>query len=273
MTRHIPLFVPLAAVLALTALPATAQTLACSDPINPYGSYSVQIGTQTGAAIPLGDRLFSGPAHSAIIDENNRKGSLVIKPRGGFDAEFVEGNEAVCATPGPKPKFYSIFTEAGRRVLDPDQPLSASIKACTYHGFRKCEKTVTIDMPMGLGLRTFTANRGYPPCTVNGRPIGTTKSGPQPHTGTFNIRVYGKLCIRSSSLQHCFQFRQSDSRNINIGINCSDVHRQGYTATFVPGPNCGPPTWPTTQLRDAYMNGDSRYEPYAEWCDFTVTAN
>jgi len=63
-----------------------------------------------------------------------------------------------------------------------------------------------------------------------------------------------------------------DSRNINVGISCNDAHRRGYTATFVPGPNCGPPTWPSQALETVYNNGDSRFPPYAEWCDFTVTA-
>jgi len=85
------------------------------------------------------------------------------------------------------------------------------------------------------------------------------------------IRVYGKLCIRGNQLQNCTQFETGNRRRtVGIGVTCSDVHRRGYTATFVPGPDCGSPTWPTQALKRAYMNGDMRYKPYAEWCDFTV---
>jgi len=133
-----------AALAAMTlAAPAAAQTLECSGvAIRPFDSYRTQIGTQNGPDIALSQRLFNGN-HNGVISMNNDKTSyLVIEPQGGFDAVLVSGTteKEVCSTPGPKPKFYSTHTEGGRIVLDPSRPLSASIKACTYHGFRSARE-------------------------------------------------------------------------------------------------------------------------------------
>jgi len=124
---------------------------------------------------------------------------------------------------------------------------------------------------------SYTANRGSPACGDNTQqtdPGGfvamprTTSSG-----ATFNIRIYGKLC--RDNRHRCAQFRPGGAIG-DIGgsfVNCAHANIWGYTATFAPAANCGPPEWPTNQLRDAYNGGDMRYLPYVRWCDFAVKVN
>jgi len=108
-------------------------------------------------------------------------------------------------------------------------------------------------------------------CTHWATPTGQTTPRFVPNTGTFTVRVYGKLCIHNDTLQHCHRFGPDGSDTIGTGIPCENANQSGYNATLEPGPNCGPARWPTRELQDAYKAGDSGYKPYAEWCDFTVT--
>ncbi len=278
-------------LLAALAADAAAQTLWCGgQEVRPFSSYTVSVGRQKGPNITLNQQLFSGSAHNAIISKGSDTESyLVIDGQIGSEAELVSETteQAACSTPGMKPKFYSTNNRAGRIRLIPNMPLSASIKACPYRWLAaKCSRTITI------GGISYTANRGYPPCTgIGGGDEVAAENVPDPNPNqqvdpggftamprttasgaTLKIRVYGKLCIRGNQLQNCTQFETGNRRRpVGIGVTCSDVHRRGYTATFVPGPNCGPPKWPSAQLKKAYNNGDSRFQPYSEWYDFTVT--
>jgi len=240
--------------------------------------------------VSLNQQLFSGPRHNGIISKGSDTESYLVITGLSGEGELVTGTteEAACGTPGMKPRFYSTDNRAGRIRLIPDQPLGTSIEACPYRWLAaRCSRTITI-----AGI-SYTANRGYPPCTgIGGGDEVARENVPDPNpnqqtdpggfvamprtTGsgtTFKIRVYGKLCIRGDQLQNCIQFETGNRRRtVGIGITCSDVHRRGYTATFAPGPNCGPPTWPTAALNRVYMHGGTRYAPYAGWCDCTVRA-
>jgi len=209
---------------------------------------------------------------------------------------FKAGNMATaCADSYSSPKFYNnpdyLRSGGSRPNYNPSMPFAASIKACTYRWLAaKCSRTVTRTI-LGETI-SFTANRGYPPCPgegseptrqtdphtfeeQNGRQVPTSDLTRMPRTtasgATFNIRIYGKLCRDNG--HNCAQFRPGGATGmIGSTFRCVHANRFGYTATFAPASNCGPPEWPTSQLRDAYNNGDSRFPPYARWCDFTVEA-
>jgi len=157
-------------------------------------------------------------------------------------------------------------------VYDPSRPLAASIQACPYRWqAAKCSRTVTV------GGISHTANRGYPACGDNTQQTDPGGFVAMPRTtgsgATFRIRIWGKVCEDRLGGTGCRLFRNGGIDSAGSGLTCLRAHRFGYAATFAPGPNCGPPEWPTGQMRTAYMNGDTRYPPYARWCDFTVTAN
>jgi len=162
MTRLIPRFVPLAAVLMLAPTLAPAQTLSCDNDVSPFSSYTVQIGTQMGPDVALNARLFSGPRHNGIISKGaDTESYLVITGLPGEGELVIGTNETqACATPGMKPKFYSTDNRAGRIRLIPDMPLRASIKACPHRWLApKCSRTITI------GGISYTANKDAPLCT------------------------------------------------------------------------------------------------------------
>jgi len=124
---------------------------------------------------------------------NATRGDLVIAARAG----------------GGGPSFHSRRVNGGRSVLDPQGPVRNSIRACT-HRWRpaKCSRTVSITI---LGeTMSCTANRGAPPCGDNTQQTDRsrdTEGNPiAAHTGTFTVRIYGKLCTRSTNTQNCHQF-------------------------------------------------------------------
>ena len=126
-------------------------------------------------------------------------------------------------------------------------------EACTYLGQPKCSRTVTVRG------RTYTANRGSPPCPPNPQQgADNVPTGRHiPPTGMFTVRIWGKFCVSASGL--CAPARApipaADVGPINFG---------GYFATFKGGGNnCGPPIWPTPEARALGA------PPYAAWCDFT----
>ncbi len=130
------------------------------------------------------------------------------------------------------------------------QPIAT---ACTYFGQPKCSRTVTVQG------RTFTANRGSPPCPPNPQQgADNVPTGRHiPHTGMFTVRIWGKLCFSGSGL--C----QSAGEPIPAG-DVRPINDGGYFATFKGGgDNCGPPIWPTPEARALGT------PPYATYCDFT----
>jgi len=84
-------------------------------------------------------------------------------------------------------------------------------------------------------------------------------------TGFFTVRIYGRICAGNGD---CTNFRPSGVEHTG-DFHCAQVNSPGggYSATFAPGPNCGPAKWPTKYLRD--IGG----KPYSEWCDFVVDAS
>jgi len=92
-----------------------------------------------------------------------------------------------------------------------------------------------------------------------------------PHRGLFTVRIHGKLCHTNGT--YCVDFRPGGADG-SAHRDCRQYNRAGYTATFAPGPRCGPPQWPTRALREAAARGQLEEDAalgYAEWCDFTVT--
>ena len=85
--------------------------------------------------------------------------------------------------------------------------------------------------------------------------------------GQFTVRVWGKVCLNGSSniRPSCLQYTPPGTAPAPPRGWVSVAGRTGYTATFRPGPNCGPATWPEPELREDFPNGG-----YAQWCDFTV---
>jgi len=309
MTRRIPLFVPLAAVLAaLMAPPAAANTLFgnCSRALAPTPQYQVAVGninlpgdgnSKTGSstqrAVTLYDKIVTGN-HSAVT--GNASGErLQIRGRPGGTADFLWQGESACVAGSPRPQFYSKLG----RVYEHTQALNnmtGGIAACPWRWLApKCSRTATVmldddgDENTPKVPVTHTANPGAPPCGDNTQQtdphtfagamrILTNALTPTPRaTGvpqgtTFNIRIYGKLCTDQQNFQNCRKFLPGGgTEGIRSSFSCVRANLHGYTATFAPGPNCGPPEWPTDQNRDAWNNGDKRFPPYARWCDFTVT--
>ena len=156
----------------------------------------------------------------------------------------------------------------------------AIAEACPHWGPAKCSRTVTVDLSaQGHGTRTFTVNRGYPPCPSSWGDTGApalgdaaddvpdsrqdirARSGTEGRRrGIFRVRVWGNLCVFGG--RSCRSFKDGAAKSLATG----DVRviNAGYATTFRPGPNCGPHSWPTRawQLAGA--------DAHAEWCDVTV---
>jgi len=81
------------------------------------------------------------------------------------------------------------------------------------------------------------------------------------NTGVFTVRIYGRICAGNGD---CTNFRPSGEHTGEFNCALANSPGGGYSATFAPGPNCGPAKWPTKYLRE--IGG----KPYSEWCDFTV---
>jgi len=275
-----------AALLAALALPpAAANTLfgTCSRALAPTPQYQVAVGNinlpgdgrsvtggSTGRNVTLNDLIVMGN-HPAVTGSNSGERLQIRgRPSDMATADFVWGGKSACVAGSTRPQFYSTFG----RVYEHTQPLGMTIKACPYRWLApKCSRTVNLGV-----LGTYTANRGAPPCGDNTQqtdPGGFTvmpRTTGVPDGTTFNIRVYGKLCSEQDKTHHCLKFLPSGStEGVGASFSCIRAHLHGYTATFAPGPNCGPPEWPTDQNRKAWMDGDKRFPPYARWCDFTVT--
>ena len=189
---------------------------------------------------------------------------LTIEALPGPDATtFGVGSSSHCAqTPGAS---GGVAFHNARGTYSRGQPIAT---ACPTWTSPKCSRSVTF---MG---RTFTANRGYPPCTgdttsLTGEYTGNTpeqQTDPDtftpidrtPSNGIFRVRIWGNFC--SSAGYICRSLKTIDEVTLTSDL----VSRHGYAATFRPGPNCGPPRWPTPEMQAA--GGPA----YAEWCDVTV---
>ena len=170
------------------------------------------------------------------------------------------GSESRCAYgSGDATRLVGFHNASGRYTGG--QPIAT---ACTYWGQPKCSRTLTHDG------RTYTANRGRPPCPPN--PQQDTNNVPTsthiPHTGMFTVRIYSKVCLNGTvgGAERCSQFGPGGQR-VTAGQWLSHINQNGYRATFAPGLNCGPARWPTPEMQ-------TRGRPaYAEWCDFTINVS
>ncbi len=84
--------------------------------------------------------------------------------------------------------------------------------------------------------------------------------------GRFTLRVWGKVCLdgQSNVRPSCLQYKPGTALAPSaawLGV----LRHAGYKATFRPGPNCGPATWPSPDMQERFPT-----QGYAQWCDFTV---
>ncbi len=256
-----PLIEACAALLlsAALALPATAQGV-------------------PGAAVRNSRVLESAPATVYALTTNLVGAAPLIQ---GRHWTGVSQNLTIDALPGPDATTFGVGpgshcahtpgVSGGVQFHNPTgtysrgQPIAT---ACPTWTARKCSRSVTF---MG---RTFTANRGYPPCSeasndvtpLTGEYTGNTPNQQDnsftptrtPSNGIFQVRVWGNFCFAGGRI--CRSLKTIDGSTLTSSL----VNQLGYAATFRPGANCGPPRWPTTEMEAA--GGP----PYAEWCDVTV---
>ena len=159
------------------------------------------------------------------------------------------GGESRCAYgSGDATRLVSFHNATGK--YSHGEPIA---EACTYWGQPKCSRTVTVRG------RTYTANRGSPPCPPNPQQgADNVPTGRHiPSTGMFTVRIWGKVCYSANGV--CLQAREGIP-----STGAGNVNTNGYFATFKGGgKNCGPPIWPTPEQRALGA------PPYAAWCDFT----
>ncbi len=131
--------------------------------------------------------------------------------------------------------------------------------ACQTWTTRKCSRSVTF---MG---RTFTANRGYPPCTGDttsltgdeytgdtpaqqSAPTEFTPIARTPSNGIFRVRVWGKVCDAGPpNLRRCWNLKNPTPPPAFAVL----ANEAGYGATFQTASHCGPASWPTPELQAA----------------------
>ncbi len=245
--HRLPLALAVLAALALPAPPTGAQEVT----MEAMDRTQVLANTGRGLSSPvigLGTNLLADFRRTDGIQPGLTTG-LDIEAR-EWPGTAILGVGRGCHDPMAIPKSVSFSNTAG--TYNPRMPIAT---ACTYWGQPKCSRTVTVRG------RTYTANRGAPQCPPNPQqgmdnvPTGT----PQTATGTFTVRIWGKIGLAGFSNTHSLQ--AGDALSHETAANWNEY---GYHATFMPGPNCGPPRWPTPELRAAGL------PPYAEWCDFTV---
>ncbi len=235
----------LVAALALLAGPAAAQTFTIPGNFDYYSQVLENEGRDHGNPVTsLNGPLFTDTqATSALRDLD-----IEAKDWPGTAALGVGATSRCAYGSGNATRLVEFHRETDKYTHG--QPIAT---ACPHWGQPRCSRTVTVRG------RTYTANRGSPPCPPNpqqgadnvpaGRPI--------PHTGMFTVRIWGKVCFSGSG------FCQSAGEPIPAG-DVRPINGSGYFATFKGGGNnCGPPIWPTPEARALGA------PPYAAWCDFT----
>ena len=213
---------------------------------------------------------------------------IEARPTPGSTTTFGVGTDSQCGhtqgSTAQQVEFYNALATYSR-----GQPIA---RACSAWTAKKCSRTVTF---MNV---SYTANKGYPPCTgptttvTNSNPndpnLTYTENTPQqqardipedfpedttfiptstptprariPSTGRFTVRIWGNFCYGRRGNIFCYSLK-----TVPEGILASDVAGfTGYAATFSPGYNCGPERWPTPKWRAAGVPA------YAEWCDVEV---
>ncbi len=258
-----PSFCRLAAVLLSTALalPASAQQIQQtainhSRVLQSTTTYVTRLNQNLVWPAPtVQGRTWTGLVQNLQIE--------VLPGPAGSTTTFGVGDGFKCAhTPGSgQPVEFHNATGAYSR----GQPIA---RACPTWRARKCSRSVTF---MG---RTFTANRGYPACTGETKPLTGEYTGNTPaqqttvrdsiartpSNGIFRVRVWGNVCINGGIT--CRSFKDGEGRNLIR--NPEAVHLAGYGATFQHASHCGPERWPSEAWRQ--RNGPG----YAEYCDITV---
>ncbi len=238
--------------LALLAGPAAAQRFTPSEYPNHFTQVLQNQGRSWNDPVnTLNGPLFTDMARVADKVYSNLEIEVLDWPG---NAILGVGPDSRCPYgSGEATRLVSFHNATG--TYSRGQPIA---EACTYLGQPKCSRTVTVSVP-GHGNQTFTANRGSPPCPPNPQqaadnvPMGI----PQSATGMFTVRIWGKVCYSANS--SCRPAREPIPAN---GVG--NINLNGYFATFKGGgDNCGPPIWPTQEMRDLGA------PPYAAWCDFT----
>jgi len=154
--------------------------------------------------------------------------------------------------------------EAGRCAADPDPGRHYNFGSSRWEG----EARPLVSFHIASHRVYYPGERVARACTWYGPKVGDAKPTFNAYNaGWFTVRLYGTICDTSTT-PSCTSFRPSGPVTpFDDGVfECSEANSGGYLATFAPGPNCGPATWPTRYLRDIGA------PPYAEWCDFVVNA-
>ena len=218
--------------------------------------------TVTSLTTPLTDsaprilsRVWTGLVRNLQIEAGGPQGTTT----------FGVGSAFRCAYgPGEMGNQMVVEFHNATGTYSHSQPIA---RACPTWGPAKCARSVTVRG------RTFTANRGYPPCPAGGAPalgdaaddIPDSRQELRARSGTsgtangiFRVRVWGNFCYAAGGV--CRSLKTIDGTILTSSL----VSRYGYAATFRPGLNCGPARWPTPEMQAA--GGPV----YAEWCDVTV---
>ena len=254
---------PCAALLlsATLALPAAAQgvtdaAVRNSQVLTRAPAYVSSLTTPLTAPAPriLG-RVWTGLVQNLQIEAGPPQGTTTFGVGAGFRCAYG---------PGDTDDQQVVEFHNARGTYSHGQPIA---RACPTWGPAKCARTIT------FMNRSFTANRGYPPCPAGGAPalgdaaddtpdsrqeLGARSGTRGTANGIFRVRVWGNFCYAAGGV--CRSLKTIDGTILTSSL----VSEYGYAATFRPGDNCGPARWPTPEMQAA--GGPA----YAEWCDVTV---
>ncbi len=242
-----------------------------------------------GPDIAAGDRQFTGAdERPSFCHKSDRQPDRHRPTVGGRTWTLLVQNLQIEALPGPAGSTttfgvgpdshcaHSAGANGGVEFYNPTgtythgQPIA---RACPTWTTRKCSRSVHF---MG---QTFTANKGYPPCTGDTTPLTGAYTGdtPQqqsdpgtsftpidrtPSNGIFRVRIWGKLCF--SGGRGCRSLKDLSRAEIESEVVQESVNRNGLGDTFQHASHCGPERWPNEAWRQARGPG------YSEYCDVTV---
>ncbi len=255
-----------AVLLTVLALPASAQierSARISEVLAGAPAYVTSLTTPlvSRRAPQVNNRTLSGTVTNLMIEALDSPGGMTHDR-----TTFGVGPGSHCAHSAGASGGVEFHNPTGTYSLG--QPIAI---ACQTYTTRKCSRSVTF---MG---QTFTANKGYPPCSeaiddvtpLTGQYTGNTPNqqansyAPErtPSNGIFKLRIWGRVChAGTSNVQRCWDLKNpTPPPGFTFLANAA-----GYGATFWPNSNCGPRSWPTPELKAAGAPA------YAKWCDVTV---
>ncbi len=254
-----------AVLLWVLALPASAQIERAARVSQVQGGAPAYVTSLTtplvGNAPRVNSLTLSGAVTNLLIEALDSPGGMTHDR-----TTFGVGPGSHCAQSAGASGGVEFHNPTGTYSLG--QPIAI---ACQTYTTRKCSRSVTF---MG---RTFTANKGYPPCSedsddvtpLTGEYTGNTPNQQDnsfeptrtPSNGIFKLRIWGKVCHAATpNTTRCWNLKDPTPPPGFAFV----ANEAGYGATFWPNSNCGPRSWPTPELKAAGAPA------YAKWCDVTV---